>query len=213
MKLLFKSIFTLLLVSCSSVETPSYLEILAAGSINNNKYSNSYFGLNLPIPKNWTILNEKTIIERNKMGMDLISKSMDTLGLDSNKDPRVLIEIENNQFDTNGNLQESGGFGISFLKKSYFPNVRAYGFLEEAKKVLLASEYYKNISELKGVVIDDQQFYTFTCELHYQGFVVFQNSYILDMNNCFLLINSSHRGESIKSEIDKILQTVSFSKI
>ena len=200
-----------LLISCRNIETPSYLEILIAGSLTDSKYSNSYFGLDVTLPKDWIILNKKQIQERKQMGLDLFFKSIDTTDLDVNKEPRFLININKYPRDAQEALQGNGGFQISFLKKSYFPDHSGDSFLGKERQIVLGSKNFENISELQSVSIGGKYFYTFSSELHLRGFIVQQRSFILEIRNCFLLIDISYRGDFIKPEIDGILKSITFS--
>lgn len=203
-------IFLLSCQSSSKENQQSYTQILATGTLTENKYSNDYFNLSVLTPTNWIVLNKEEIEARNKMGQELLSESIDAVNTDENKKPQFLININKYRQDAPEAWTGNAGFQISFLKREYFPDDTEISFLHKAKEILAASPLYKNISDIGTTQIGGQTFITFTSELHLKGFVVYQQSSVIDLNNCFLFIDTSYRGDSVKSELDNVIKSVSF---
>lgn len=199
-----------ILLSClgGSEYKESYAEILAQGILNETKYSNDYFKLGVSLPTDWIILNKGEIDARNKMGQELISKSVSGTSADENKKPKFLININKFRQDAPEALEGNAGFQISFVKKEYFPDYSELSFLSNAKNILASSPFYKNISDIETAKIGGQSFFTFSSELHFKGFIVLQRSYIIDTRGCFLFIDTSYRGESLKTELDNVINSL-----
>lgn len=202
----FLSLF--LFISCTNDSAQSYNKILGQGKLTEKDYSNSYFNIKVLIPRNWIILNADEIEARNKMGLELLDKSIDSTT--TNKQPKFLININKYRQDAPEAWQGNAGFQISFLRRQYFPNDTDITFLNKAKDLLNSSTLYKNISEIKEEDIGGQTFLTFTSELHLKGFTVFQKNYLLETKDCFLFIDTSYRGEFVKPELDRIINSITF---
>ena len=210
MKAILNLVLVLSLVSCSPDKVPTYNQILTTGNLRKNGYSNDYFKFKITIPRNWLVLNKEEIEERNRMGLELISESVDISDTTSNKQPKFLININKYRQDAQEALQGNAGFQISFLKKQYFPNETELSFITKARKLLVSVPYYKNTSEIDIVEIGGKNFRTFISEVHFKGYIVTQQSYVLDLNDCFLLIDISYRGDFVKPELDRIISSLRF---
>jgi len=210
MRVLANWLWLLLLFSCTRADTPSDIQILARGVVTNSRYSNSYFGLNVIIPRNWIILREQETTARNKMGLDLLSKSHDISDSVTNKKPKFLLNINKYRSEALEALQGNCGFQISFLKHVYFPHDSGLTFLDRARAILKSSPYYKSISEIHETSIGGRRFYVFESELHFKGYVVQQKNCIIDTNDCFLFIDTSYRGDFVKPELERIIRSISF---
>lgn len=201
----------IILMSClgdSGKYKESYPQILAKGTLTDTKYSNDYFSLSVSLPTNWIILNKDEIDARNKIGQELLSKSIGPTNFDENKKPKSLIDINKFRQDAPEAWETNAGFQISFVKKEYFPDYSELSFLSNAKSILASSPLYKNISDIETAKIGGQSFFTYSSELHLEGFIVFQRSYIIDTRGCFLFVNTSYRGESVKTELDNVINSV-----
>lgn len=210
MKLLSKFLFVIVLTSCSNDKTPSYQDILGTGVLDQDRYSNEYFGLVVKFPKDWIIVNEQEIKERRQMGIDLISPSIDTADLDKNKNPKFLLNINKYPRDSKEAINGNAGFQISFVKKEYLTVKSELEYLNSARDILEFNRNIKNISKLQTAQVGNEGFFSYTNELHLSGFTVFQSSYILDRRDCFLLVSVSYRGDFLKPEIDEILRGITF---
>ncbi len=202
----------LLLISCAQESPKSYNTILAEGILTDRGYSNRYFNLKVLIPRNWIVLNKKEIEARNKMGRELLEDTTESKDTTTNKQPKFLININKYRQDAPEAWQGNAGFQISFLKREYFPNDTGITFLNKARSLLVSSPLYKNISDIKEEKIGGRTFQTFTSELHLKGFIVFQKNYLLEIEDCFLFIDTSYRGEFVKPELDRIINSVTFDQ-
>ena len=203
--------FSLLLLSnCYKETARTYNQILAQGKITERGYSNSYFNFSVLIPRNWIILNKEETDARNKMGIELLSETRDSGDTSANKEPKFLINTNKYRQDAPEAWQGNAGFQITFLKKEYFPNYTGATFQVKAKSLLASSPLYKKISDTKDEKIGGQTFQTFTSELHLEGFIVFQKNYLLETEDCFLFFNTSYRGEFVKPELDRIINSITF---
>jgi hypothetical protein len=207
-----KSLLLLLLISCAQESPKSYNTILAEGILTDRGYSNRYFNLKVLIPRNWIVLNKKEIEARNKMGRELLEDTTESKDTTTNKQPKFLININKYRQDAPEAWQGNAGFQISFLKREYFPNDTGITFLNKARSLLVSSPLYKNISDIKEEKIGGRTFQTFTSELHLKGFIVFQKNYLLEIEDCFLFIDTSYRGEFVKPELDRIINSVTFDQ-
>ncbi len=199
-----------LLMSCTKESPQSYNKILSQGTLTERGYSNSYFNFSVIVPRNWLILNKEEIEARNKMGLELLSESVDISDTTANKQPKFLININKYRQDAPEAWQGNAGFQISFLRRQYFPNDTGISFLNKARGLLVSSPLYKNISDIKEEKIGGRTFQTFTSELHLKGFIVFQKNYLLETEDCFLFIDTSYRGEFVKPELDRIINSITF---
>lgn len=210
MRYYFKWLPLLFIVSCTSDDRQSYDQILAKGTLTDRGYSNSYFNFSVVIPKNWLILNKEEIESRNKMGSELLSESVDMGDTTANKAPKFLVNINKYRQDAQEAWQGNAGFQISFVKREYFPGETGVSFLNKAKSLLTSSPLFKNFSEIKEEKVSGQVFLTRTSELHLKGFTVLQKNYLLETKDCFLFIDTSYRGEFVKPELDRIIDSIQF---
>lgn len=210
MRLFYPFLVIFVLTACNNKQTPSYTDILATGTLKKNTYSNEYFGLEVTFPQDWIIVNEQEINERRKMGIDLVSPSIDTAGLDKNKNPKFLLNINKYPRDSKEAINGNAGFQISFVKKQYLSVKSELEYLNSARDILKFNRNIKNVSDLQTARVGNEGFFSYTNELHLSGFTVRQSNYILDRRDCFLLISISYRGDFLKPEIDKILNGIRF---
>jgi len=169
---------TALITSCNSSGKPKNFDY---GHIENNKYLNSFFGLELSLPNDWIVQSKEQTENLAKMGKDLVAgddKNMKAVINAAEINSANLLAIFKHEVGTAVDYNPNFMLVAENLKNA--PGIKnGSDYLFQSRQLLKHSQIqYDYIDEnFKKEIINNQEFYLMNCSLNYMGLNINQRYY------------------------------------
>lgn len=216
-----KKIIYFLLLICFAFNSNSYAQKgktkkFDYGKVENNKYTNSYFGLELIIPENWVVKSKEETKVITDAGKKIIASNNENL-----KEVIEAAEV-NSAYLLHVNKYEQGApvdYNSSFLLLSEnvtsSPGVKTGAdYLFHTRKLLLQTQlkFTEIDEEFKKVIINNEEFYLMNLTMEIMGMEIKQGYYATIKNGFCVAVIISFIDEEQKTELEKMLNTLLFEK-
>ena len=171
-------IITVLITSCKPIEK---LDNFDYGYTENNKYLNSFFGLELIIPDNWVVQTKAQTENLSKTGVNLIAGDDENLKAVINAseiNTANLLAVF--QYEVGAAVDYNPSFMLVAENLKNAPGIKTGSdYLFQARKLLKQSQmqYSQFDDEFKMEIINNQDFYTMNCIIDYMGQRIKQRHY------------------------------------
>lgn len=206
-------ILTVILSSCNSNKKPKNFDY---GHIDNNKYLNSFFKLELTLPDNWIVQTKEQTENLSEMGKEL------TAG--DNKNLKAIIDAsEINtanllvvfQYEVGAAVDYNPGFMLVAENLKNSPGIKTGSdYLFQARKILKQSQVQYNYidDKFKKEIISGQEFYSMNCTIDYMGINIKQIYYSTIIDGFCLNVILSYESDEQKNNLDKVINSMNFKK-
>lgn len=206
-------ILTVILVSCNSTEKPKNFDY---GHTENNKYLNSFFGLELTIPNNWVVQTKEQTENMFKKGKDLIvgdNKNLKAVIDASEINSANLLSVF--QYEVGAAVDYNPNFTVIAENLKNAPGTKTGNdYLFQVRKLLKQSQVqYSYIDDkFERTIIDNQEFYIMNCTIDYMGLSIKQRYYSTIMNRFCLAAIISYTSDEQKNNLEKVIGSMTFKK-
>jgi len=208
--LLFLAIFT---ISCSNSNKPKDFDY---GSVVNNKYTNSFFDMEISLPSDWVVQTKEQTENLVKQGKEIVA------GDDKNL-KAVLNASEINsanlmvmfQFEVGAAVEYNPNFMLVAENIKNFPGIKnGSDYLYQARKLIVRSQLqYDSIDEeFTKVTINNTEFYTMNAILNVSDVGIRQTYYSTILNGFCISAIISYINDEQKAELEKVINSISFKK-
>lgn len=205
-------ILTILVFSCN---TNNKSKAFDYGRVENGKYLNSFFGLEVDVPKGWVIQTKEQIDKMTKMGKDLVAgddKKLKAVMKASEINSATLLTVF--KYETGSAVDYNPSFTFIAENLKNLPGTKSGSdYLFQVRKLLRQSQMqYDTIDEkFTKVFIDNQEFYLMNATLPYMGMTIKQEYYATIQDRFSLGIIISFTDDEQKNELEKIIQSMKFN--
>jgi hypothetical protein len=186
--------------------------VMEVGKIENNTYSNSYFGMSIHIPEGWYIAPNETMEQLQKTGVKAVTGDNKALQTAIEAAPSV------NLF---GTFEKPPGSPVDFNpsvlsvaeKVTAMPGIKkGADYLFHAKKLLLDSTAnYKAKDETRTVQVGGRSFDVLELELQATPKVKVKQEYYATIDKGYAIsIILSYVTDEQKSKVEAVLNTLKF---
>lgn len=204
---------TLLVISCNQSSESKNFDY---GHIENNKYINSYFGLELMIPEKWVVQTKEQMELLAEMGRDLVGgdneefkakirvseiNTANLLGVFQH-DLREIVEFNPNIILIAENLKSDPDIQSG---SDYLYHVRKYRIVSQMQFSDIDEEFRKEI-------LDSQEFYTMNCSYDYLGIKITQRTYSTVKDGFCLSAIVTFANEDQKKDLENIISSIKFKR-
>lgn len=209
----------LLLMILLNVGCKSESKKLDIGTFEGNTYKNDYFGLELNIPEEWTILDEATKAE-------LLGASSEVLaGDDKTKEKQIDLSLEKTLYyvlSFKHPMTYLEGFNANFMClseqiskiQSTISQIKTgEDYLNASKELLLETDMpYTFDKEIYQEEVGGKNFYVMEVTLDYSPIIITQKYYatLLDQDKYAFAFIVSYSNDEEKAEVESIMKTVKF---
>lgn len=208
--LLLLVIFT---ISCSNSNKPKDFDY---GSVVNNKYTNSFFDMEISLPSDW-------VVQTKEQTENLVKQSKDIVSGDDRNLKAILKASEVNtanllilfQYEVGAAVEFNPNFMLVAENIKNFPGIKnGSDYLFQARKLMMRSQLqYDNIDEeFKKVVINNTEFYTMNALLNYSDIGIMQSYYSTIQNGFCISAIVSYINDDQKADLEKVINSISFKK-
>lgn len=186
------------------------------GHIENNKYINSFFGLEITIPDNWIIQTKEQTDNLSKRGKDLVvgdNKNLKAAFDASEINTANLLAVF--QYEVGTPVEYNPGLVLVAENLKNAPGIKnGSDYLFQSKKLLKQSQLqYDYIDDkFEKEIINNQEFYTMNCSISYMGININQKYYSTIINGFSLGAIISFVNDEQKASLEKTINTINFSK-
>lgn len=213
MKTQFKlaALLLLVLVSCQAVEEPPKFDY---GYVENHKYFNSFFGIELNLPKDWAIQSQEQAENLAEIGRDIAAGENEEL-------KRTLEASEINtatllavfQYELGSNVEYNPGLMMVAENLKNAPEViNGKDYLYHSRKILLKSQIqYSDIdTKFQMVEIDAETFYTMNASVDFMDTTIKQKYYATVINDFSLGVVISYKNDEQRIALERIVNNMKF---
>ena len=206
-----KILTLIMLLGCSSNK-----KIFDYGQVKNDIYYNSFFGLEVNLPPNWSIRTKEQLQNLAESGKKLVAsddKNMKTIVNAIDVDNAILLGVSEYEVGTAVKYNPSLMLSVENLKNS--PGIKTGSdYLFHCRKLLKQSQIqYDYIDEVfKKEVINNQDFYVMNASINVMELNISQIYYATIRNGFCLNVVISFIDDEQKNDLDKIVQSMNFEK-
>lgn len=186
------------------------------GHIENNKYLNSFFGLELTFPEDWIVQTKEQTDNISKMGKDLIAgdnKNLKAVINASEVNSANLLAIF--QYEVGAAVDYNPSFMLVAESLKNAPGIKtASDYLFQVRKLLKQSQFqYSNIDdEFKKEIINNQEFYSMNCSIDNLGYKINLVYYSTIKDGFCLGAIISFINDEQKNSLVKVINSMKFKK-
>jgi hypothetical protein len=206
-------LLTVLTLSCGKNGKPKDFDY---GRVENSKYVNSFFDLEINLPSNW-------VVQTKEQTENLVEKSKDLVAGDNKNMKAVLNASEINtanllavfQHELGAPVEYNPNFMLVAENLKGFPGIKTGSdYLYQASKLLKQSQIqYEYIeSDFKKVIINNQEFYSMNLSLNYMGLNIKQVYYATIQNGFCISAIISFINDEQKNGLEKVINSMNFNK-
>jgi len=191
-------------------------KIFDYGLVKNDIYYNSFFGLEVHLPSNWSIRTKEQLQNLAESGKNLLAgddKNMKTIVNAVDVDNAILLGVSEYEVGAAVKYNPSLMLSVENLKNS--PGVKTGSdYLYHCRKLLKQSQIqYDYIDEeFKKEVIGNQDFYLMNASINIMELNVNQIYYATIRNNFCLTVIISFIDDEQKDDLDRIVKSMKFEK-
>jgi len=215
MKLNFIGLFilTVLITSCNPSGKPKNFDY---GHIENNKYLNSFFGLELSLPDNWIVQTKEQTENLTKIGKDFVAgddKNLKAIINASEINSANLLAVF--QYEVGAAVDYNPSFMLVAENLKNYPGIKTGSdYLFQSRKLLQQSQiHYSHLDDgFEKEIINNLEFYTMNCTIDYMGLSIKQRYYSTIINGFCLSEIISYTDDKQKSNLEKIIHSMNFKK-
>lgn len=206
-------IFSALFASCNPSGKANSFDY---GHIENDKYLNSFFGLELTIPDGWVVQSKEKTEEISDLGKDLIAGDDENLkaALDASEiNTANLLAVFKHELGAV--VDYNPGFILVAENLNNAPGIKiGSDYLFQSRKLLENSQMeFEHIDEeFSREVVSNRDFDTMNCTINYMGFMIHQKYYSTIQNGFSISVIISFSDEDQKQELEQIVNSLVFSK-
>ncbi len=208
---LFILIFSL--TSCNQNGKPKNFDY---GHIEDNKYLNSFFGLELTIPDSWIVQTKEQTENLSKVGRDLVAgddKNLKAVIDASEINSANLLAVF--QYEVGAAVDYNPNFMLVAENLKNAPGIKTGNdYLFQARKLLNQSQLqYSYIDDVfEKELINNQEFYTMNCTIDYMGLNIKQIYYSTVIDRFCLSVLISYATDDQKRNLEKMISSMIFKK-
>jgi hypothetical protein len=208
--LLLASLIFLMLCSANKKTKP-----FDYGRIENGKYLNSFFGLEITLPSDWILLTKAQL-------QNLTEKGKKLLAGDNERMKKIVKAADVDDANLFGVFKYEMGAAVNYnpnlilvaanLKNS--PGVKTGDdYLFHARKLLKQSQLYDYIDEeCEKEIINNQEFYLMSAYIKAMGLNLKQTYYATVRNGFALMVAISFIDDEEKDNLEKTVKSIKFSE-
>jgi hypothetical protein len=206
-------ILTIIITNCNQKGKPKNFDY---GHAENNKYLNSFFGLELTFPDNWIVQTKEQTENLSKMGKEVIAgddKNLKAALSASEVNSANLLAVF--QYEVGSAVEYNPSFMLVAENISNAPGIKTGSdYLFQARKLLKQSQVqYSYIDdEFKKEIINNQEFYTMNCSIDYMGYKINQVYYSTIREGFCLSTIISFINDEQKNNLERIINSMNFEK-
>ena len=186
------------------------------GHVENNKYFNSFFDLEILLPQDWVVQSKEKSEEIAKLGKDI------AVGDDNNLKAEIEASEINSanllavfEYEVGAAVDYNPSFVLVAENLINAPGVKnGSDYLFQTRKLLKQSQmHYAYIDEeFEREVINDQEFYSMNCQIEYMGFHIYQKYFSTIQNGFCISAIISFVDEEQKNDLEQIVKAIVFDK-
>lgn len=186
------------------------------GKTKNGKYTNSYFGFELDVPKDWVVQNQEQIEMVENFGKNAVAgdnEIMKAIIKASEINSATLLQVFNYELGTPVDYNSNMTIIIENVK--LFPGIKTgHDYLTSVRKLLQQSQIqYEQIDEeFTPKMFSEQEFYLMNTTVIHAGNSIRQRYYATVLKDFALGIVVSYVTPEQEKEIDAALNTLTFKK-
>lgn len=187
------------------------------GHVENDKYINAFFGLELAIPEDWVVQSKEQTEEITNLGKDIMAgddKNLKAVLDASEINSANLLTVFNHEVGAAVDYNPSFMLVAENLKNA--PGIKTGGdYLFQTRKLLENSqmEFGHIDEEFAREVINNVEFDTMNCTINYMGFVIHQKYYSTIQNGFCLSVLISFVEEHQKTDLVEVVNSLIINKI
>lgn len=206
-------LLTLLLVSCNNKGLAQDFDY---GRIENNKYYNSFFNLEMTIPTDWIVQSKEQTENLTKKGADLMAgddKNLKAVIKASDVNSAYLLTVF--QYEVGVAVDYNPSFMLISENLKNTPGIKNGGdYLFHVRKMLKQSQVQYNYFDENFIkeTINGQDFFLMNASLEYMGIKIKQVYYSTIINGFSFGIIISYVSKEQKQELDSIINSMKFRK-
>ena len=191
-------------------------KIFDYGKIENGKYHNTFFELEITLPPDWAIRTQEQLQNLTEKGKKMIvgdDKNMKAIVDAVDIENAVLLGISKYEVGTVVDFNPSLILSVENLKGS--PGIKTGSdYLFHCRKLIKQSHFqYDYIDEeFRKEVINNQDFYLMNTSVNYLELTVKQTYYATIRNGFCLILNISFIDDEQKRDLDRIVKSIKFDK-
>lgn len=202
---------TVLFTNCSQNEKPDGFDY---GHKENNKYVNSFFGLEVSLPDDWGVQTKEQTENLKESSKDMVAGDNENLKAIINvTDVNSANLVSVFQYEVGAAVEYNPGFMVIVENLKNAPEVKnGSDYLFQSRKLLEQSQMqYSNIDEeFQKELIDNQEFYTMNCSIDLKGQLIKQRYYSTIRNGFCLSAIISYANDEQKKDLEEIVNSMDF---
>ena len=207
------SIFLIFTISCSNNSKPKDFDY---GKVENDRYVNSYFDLELNLPSHWIVQTKEQTENLSKRGKELIAgdnKNMKAVFKASEINTANLIAAF--QYEVGSAVDYNPSFMLVAENLKGFPGIKTGSdYLFQTRKLMKQSQFqYDSIDdEFKKIIINNQEYYLMNTSVSYAGYTIRQEYYSTLKDGFCISAIISYNDDEQKSVLKKVINSMKFKK-
>ena len=207
------SIFLIFTISCSNNSKPKDFDY---GKVENDRYVNSYFDLELNLPSHWIVQTKEQTENLSKRGKELIAgdnKNMKAVFKASEINTANLIAAF--QYEVGSAVDYNPSFMLVAENLKAFPGIKTGSdYLYQARKLMKQAQFqYDSIDdEFKKIMINNQEYYLMNASISYAGYTIRQEYYSTLKDGFCISAIISYNDDEQKSVLKKVINSMKYKK-
>jgi len=201
----------LLLSACGGDKMPKSFDY---GNVENNVYSNSYFGFTVDVPEQWIVQSKEQNEQLMNLGKEMIAgddKSMKAVLNASEVNVANLLTVF--KYELGSPVDYNPSYMLIGENVMKAPGVKTGSdYFFNARRIMQQSQTpYKHIDEeytLKN--LGGKDFYVMNTEIEYMGVSIYQAYYSRIDNGFALIMIISYTTDDEKDELENVIGSLSF---
>lgn len=186
------------------------------GRVENNKYTNSFFNLEVNLPPKWIVQTKEqtdNLVEKSKNIVAGDNKNLKAMINASEVNSANLLAIF--QYEVGSPVEYNPNLMMVAENLKLTPGIKTGSdYLYQARKLIKQSQiHYDSIDEeFKKVMIGNQEFYVMKASLSYAGLTIRQEYYSTIANGFGVSTIISYVTDEQKDILTKVIHSMKFNK-
>lgn len=186
------------------------------GQVKDGKYTNSYFGFELEIPKDWVVQSKEQTQELEKMGKDILAgedETMQAIIKASEVNSATLLQVF--QYEVGSPVDYNPNFTMAIENTKAFPGIKSGSdYLVSARKMIKQTpmEFEHIDEEFTSKTFSGQEFYLMNVTMKYSGNSIYQKYYATLLKDFAITMVVSYNTPEQEKEVDSIVNSLKFEK-